>query len=124
MRNTKMYSTKVNAWEVLVSSLMAKLGQMPFLEVFLAQLTTIIASARSAVLEQEAARAQFHAAIGKRQEIEREGEEIRGRIAAYLKGHYGFRNDELREFGLNPLPRQVRRPATQPPPVEDAAAEE
>lgn len=123
MRNAKVYSGRIESWEVLASSLQIKLDTMPFLQPFYDELISLIAESRSVVLEQEAARAQFHAAVGKRLDLEHRGMEIRSRIAAHLKAQFGFRNDELRQFGLNPLPRVARRKtdAEVVPPVEIAA---
>lgn len=123
MQNARLYSGKLNSWEVLASSVAAKLDQMPFLQPFYDELMVLIAESRAVVLEQEAARAQFHVAIGKRKDLERRGEEMRIRVSAHLKAQFGFRNDELRQFGVNPLPRITRRSTDPqvPPPVEDAA---
>lgn len=125
MRNAKTYSGRIESWEVLASSLEARLDTMPFLQPFHDELLSLIAESRAAMLEQEAARAQFHSAVGKRQNLELRGVEMRSRIAAHLKAQLGFRNDQLREFGLNPLPRSTRRRPEEepqvPPPVEDSA---
>jgi hypothetical protein len=109
MRFAKLYSERINSWEVLVSSLLAKLAEWPFLEPLYNELVALVADLRVVVLQQEAARAEFHDAIGRRKELERRGAELRSRIAAHLKAQLGFRNDQLRQFGLNPLPRIVRR---------------
>ena len=124
--NARMFSGRINAWEVLAASLAAWLGDMPFLQPLFNELQGLITEARGTVVEQEAARAQFHEAIGKRQDLERRGEELRLRLAAHLKAQLGFRNEQLRQFGLNPLPRLRRRNGNNteevPPPVEDIAA--
>ncbi|HEX5717927.1 MAG TPA: hypothetical protein VF179_17340 [Thermoanaerobaculia bacterium] len=109
MRHSKVYSGKINSWDVLVSSLLARLAEWPFLEPLYNELLALVADLRVLVLQQEAARAQFHEAIGRRQEMERRGVELRTRIAAHLKAQLGFRNDQLRQFGLNPLPRATGR---------------
>lgn len=124
MRNARVFSGKVNSWEVLASSMATRLDEMPFLQPFHEELVALIAECRAVVVEQEAARAQFHIAVGKRKDLERRGEEMRTRAAAHLKAQLGFRNDELRQFGLHPLPRSTRRRTDEPqvpPPVEDAA---
>ena len=108
MRRTTLYSTKVESWDVLVSSLQAKLAEMPFLQPFFDELMELIGAIRALVVDQEAARASFHDAVAKRLELERKGVELRSRIAAHLKAQYGFRNEQLRQFGLNPLPRVTR----------------
>ena len=108
MRNAKAYSGKVNSWDVLVSSLEAKLGEMPFLQPLYSELLALLQEIRSVVVDQEAARAAFHDAVEQRQELERRGADLRTRIAAHLKAQLGFRNEQLRQFGLIPL-RQGRR---------------
>ena len=118
MRLAKLYSGKINSWDVLVSSLMARLEEWPFLLPLYNELLELVAESRALVVQQEAARAQFHEAIGKRQELERRGVELRTRIAAHLKAQLGFHNDQLRQFGLNPLPRVSRRKADEVPTPE------
>ncbi len=122
MRSARIYSDRIESWEVLASSLQVQLDQMPFLQPFYNELLSLIGESRDVVLAQEAARAQFHAAVGRRKELESRGMEMRTRIAAHLKAQLGFRNDLLRQFGLNPLPRIIRRKEGPqvPPPVEDA----
>lgn len=124
MRLAKLYSEKVNSWDVLVSSLQLKIDEWPFLRPLYDELVALVADLRVLVVQQEAARAQFHEAIGKRQDMEKRGVELRARIAAHLKAQLGFRNDQLRQFGLVPLARVVRRKAEEEPVEVTAAAEE
>ncbi|HWN44050.1 MAG TPA: hypothetical protein VNW71_17635 [Thermoanaerobaculia bacterium] len=120
----KSYSGKINAWEVLVTSLLARLAEWPFLEPLYNELVALVADLRVLVLQQEAARAQFHEAVGRRQEMERRGADLRTRLAAHLKAQLGFRNDQLRQFGLNPLPRATRRKIEEEPAPEITALSE
>jgi len=120
----KSYSGKINAWEVLVTSLLARLAEWPFLEPLYNELVALVADLRVVVLQQEAARAQFHDAVGRRQEMERRGADLRTRLAAHLKAQLGFRNDQLRQFGLNPLPRATRRKIEEEPAPEITALSE
>ncbi len=124
MRQSKVYSEKINSWDVLVSSLLAKLAEWPFLEPLYNELLALVADLRVLVLQQEAARAQFHEAVGRRQEMERRGADLRTRLAAHLKAQLGFRNDQLRQFGLNPLPRATRRKIEEEPLPEITAPAE
>lgn len=110
MRQSRLYSGKVNAWDVLVTSLQARLEEWPFMQPLYDELLKLVSESRSIVLQQEAARAQFHDAIGKRQDLERRGAELRTRISAHLKAQLGFRSEHLRQFGLSPLPRTRRKP--------------
>ena len=125
--NARLFSAKINAWEVLAASLASWLGQMPFLAPLFNELQNLLVEARGTVVEQEAARAQFHESIGKRQDLERRGEDLRLRLAAHLKAQLGFRNEQLRQFGLDPLRRRRNRNGEDteapPPPVEDIAGD-
>lgn len=123
MLRAKVYSQKVNSWDVLVSSLEARIPEVEWLRPLYEELVELVAEMRSVVVEQEAARAEFHEKVAKRQELERQGVDLRGRIAAHLKAYFGFRNEQLRQFGLTPLPRVIHRksdegPVTEPPEVE------
>src|SRR5215203_146833 len=98
MRLEKEYSEKINAWDVLVSSLLAKLEEWPFLLPLYNDLLGLVAESRAIVLQQEEARALFHEAIGRRKNLESRGAELRTRTAAHLKAQLGFRNEQLRMF--------------------------
>ena len=124
MRFAKRYSEKINSWDVLVTSLQVKMDEWPFLEPLYDELVALVADLRVLVVQQEAARAQFHEAIGKRQEMEKRGVELRTRIAAHLRAQLGFRNDQLRQFGIIPLARVIRRKAEEEPTEITAVAEE
>ena len=127
MRQSRLYSGKVNEWDVLVTSLQAKLGEWPFMQPLYDELLGLISESRAVVLQQEAARAQFHEAIGKRRELEKRGAVLRTRIASHLKAQLGFKNEQLRQFGLSPA-RTRRKPGveeaktTRPATPEAAAA--
>ena len=110
MLRSRLYSGKVNAWDVLVTSLEAKLVEWPFIRPLYDELLGLIAELRALVVQQEEARAQLHDSIAKRQELEKRGAELRTRIAAYLKAQLGFRNEQLRKFGLTPQSRTRRKP--------------
>lgn len=113
----RIYSQRINDWEVLVTSLEARLPEVEWMRPLYEELLELVAELRSVVLEQEAARAQFHDRVSTRLRLEEQGVELRGRIAAHLKAHLGFRNEQLRQFGLNPLPRIARRGTVEEPDV-------
>jgi hypothetical protein len=69
------------------------------------ELSAVLMEARRLEDEQENARKQFREMVRRRQELERRGEEARRRLAALLRGTFGFKSEELIPFGLNPLPR-------------------
>ena len=125
MRQAKLFSQKVNQWEVLVTSMAARLDEFEWMRPLYEELLELVGQLRTLVVEQEAARADFHATIARRQEKEKQGVELHGRIAAHLKAYFGFRNELLRQFGLNPLPRITRnKPDEGPVTTELVAADE
>ena len=105
----RVYSQRITEWDVLVASLEARLPELEWMRPLHQELVDLVAELRSTVLEQEAARARFHDQVSRRMVVESRGVELRGRIAAHLKAHLGFRNDQLRQFGIDPLPRTRRR---------------
>ncbi|HET9225830.1 MAG TPA: hypothetical protein VFR31_04145 [Thermoanaerobaculia bacterium] len=125
MRQAKLFSQKINQWEVLVASMAARLDEFEWMRPLYEELLELVGQLRALVIEQEAARADFHARIARRQEKEKQGVELSGRIAAHLKAYFGFRNEQLRQFGLNPLPRVIRqKPDEGPVTTETVASDE
>lgn len=123
MRKAKAFAKKITEWELLSSNLKPHLAEMPFLQEIVDELDALIARARALDLEQELARGRLQDAVHQRQEVEKQGERLRGRAAAHLKGRFGFGSDDLVQFGLRPA-RGVRGPrkakpaeATTPPPT-------
>jgi hypothetical protein len=123
MLKAKVYSGRINSWDVLVSSLLAKLEEWPFLVPLYNELLSLVGESRAIVLQQESARALFHEAIGRRHDLEARGVELRTRIAAHLKAQLGFHNEQLRMFGLNPTPRTRRTTEEEPVPEITALSE-
>src|SRR5918999_1157578 len=78
-----------------------------------------IAEAKGLDSEQEVARGRLQGIIHRRQEVEKRGESLRSRVAAHLKGSFGFSSDELVKFGFRPGQRGRRkgRAPSKPPPA-------
>ena len=108
MRRADSFSIKVNNWSLMKSNLEPRLPQLPpQVGPLREELSTVLVEARQLEDEQENARKQFRELVRRRQELERRGEEARRRLAALLRGTYGFKSEELIPFGLNPLPRDL-----------------
>lgn len=122
MRKAKLFSQKVNEWEVLVTSMAARLDELEWMRPLYEELLELVGRLKAIVVEQEAARADFHHKIALRHEMERQGVELKGRIAAHLKAYLGFRNEQLRQFGLNPLPRFTRHKPDEGPVTTETVA--
>jgi len=109
MRQAKMFAKKIIEWELTSASLKPHLAEMPFLQDLVDELDALIARAKALDLEQELARGRLQDTVHKRQEAEKQGERLRGRASAHLKGRFGFGSDDLVQFGLRPV-RGVRGP--------------
>lgn len=106
----KLYSGRITAWDMLVKTLEARVEEWSFLRPLYQELLALVEESKAIVMQQEAARAQLHEAISKRRALEKRGAELRTRLAAHLKAQLGFRSEQLRQFGLNPV-RNRRQPA-------------
>jgi hypothetical protein len=109
MRKAKVFAKKITEWELLSANLKPHLAEMPFLQEIVDELDALIARAKALDSQQELARGQLQDVVHKRQEVEKQGERLRGRAAAHLKGSFGFGSDDLVRFGVRPL-KGVRRP--------------
>ncbi|HWN42194.1 MAG TPA: hypothetical protein VNW71_08225 [Thermoanaerobaculia bacterium] len=110
MRSANSFASKVTSWEILATNLQPYLEGMPHLQAFYEQLLALSLLARGLDGQQESARAQARELTRRRQEAEREGENLRARIAAHLRATFGFTSEQLIQFGINPRPRVARRP--------------
>jgi hypothetical protein len=123
MRQAKLFAKKITEWELISANLKPHLAEMPFLQDLVNELDALIARAKALDLEQEVARGRLQDVVHQRQEVEKQGERLRGRAAAHLKGRFGFGSDDLVQFGLRPVkgvrgPRKtktVQTPTTSPP---------
>ena len=109
MRSANSFASKVTSWEILATNLQPHLQGMPHLQGFYEQLLVLSLLARGLDSQQESARAQARELTRRRQEAEREGENLRARIAAHLRATFGFTSEQLVQFGINPRPRATRR---------------
>lgn len=125
MRSANVFSEKITNWDLLNTNLKPHLEEMPHLRTIQAELETVIADGRVLDSEQEVARGQLRELTRRRQEVEKRGESLRRRVAAHLRGTFGFTSEQLIKFGVNPRPARPRlRKArkTQEKPAETAAA--
>ena len=107
MRKADLFSIRVNNWQLMKSNLEPRLPEYPQFGAMHGELSTIVVDARQLESDQEIARKQFTELVRRRQELERRGEDIRRRLAALLRGTFGFTSEELIPFGINPLPRNT-----------------
>src|SRR3954453_23892132 len=96
------FSKKVQSWELLADGLQPHLAEMPFLQPLYDELRAAVDQARELATAQEVARAQLRDSVEQRGQIELDGEALRWRASAYLRGRFGFKSKQLIEFGLSP----------------------
>lgn len=122
MRSAKVFAKKITEWELISASLKPHLAEMPFLQEIVNELDALIARAKALDIDQELARGRLQDVVHQRQEVEKQGERLRGRASAHLKGSFGFGSDDLVKFGIRPVkgtrgPRKakpVETPTTPP----------
>ena len=123
MRRANSFAAKVVNWELIRTNIRPHLDGMPHVQPLLTELEGVLTEARELDSVQEVARGQLRDVTRRRQELEQRGEKLRRRLAAHLKGSFGFTSEQLIQFGINPRPRVIRRkkpeePVTLPPEVE------
>jgi hypothetical protein len=123
------YSEKTTRWEQLLASIAANTDELgAALQTERTELEQLLAQAKQLDNRQDFLRAESSEVTRLRQEVDRQGEDLRGRLTAILKGKYGMRNNKLKEFGLAPFKPASRRkpepeaPAPEPPSAPTPAA--
>ena len=131
MRNTTVFSRKFTEWRVLDKGIKEELELRPYIEPLSVELGGLLEEAHDLQTRQEAARAEFRELTRLRQEIELRGDDLRSRIASYLRGELGNKSEKLLRFGIAPLPRTKKRnteakvkktEGTAPPPQPETPA--
>ena|SRR6478672_8873637 len=109
MRNAKEFSNRITSWDLTSTSVKPHVADMPQVQPLLAELDALIPDARSLDGRMELARSQARDLTKQRHDIEKQGENLRRRIASHLRGSFGFTSEQLGQFGINPRPRVIRR---------------
>lgn len=123
---TGLGKTVVN-WQLLNDNIKPHLTEMPQVQPIAVELEALIAEVRAIDNEQEIARGRLRELTRRRRDAEKKGEGLRRRVAAHLRGTFGFTSEQLIQFGINPRPTtRTRRKKTEPPappapPTESAA---
>jgi hypothetical protein len=124
MRKAEAFAKKIIEWELLNANTKPHLAGMPHLQEIVTAIEALVAEAKGLDSEQEVARGRLQDIIHRRQDVEKRGEALRRRVAAHLKGSFGFSSDELVKFGVRPRPtgpRKRKAPAETPPTPAAAA---
>lgn len=103
------YAEKSSRWEVVVKNAKPEVESMPYLAEDLTALEGRIDEVRVLGSQQDALRSQSRELAARIQQVVREGERIRGRLGAALRGKLGFDSEALVKYGFKPLPAPLRR---------------
>lgn len=103
------FAKKVDSWDLMNTRLRPQLQEMPELEPEQKALQAVLEEARGLQAEQELLRARLRQMVRQRQEAEKRGQELRGRLAALLRGKLGFSSEQLIGYGIVPRKRSRRR---------------
>jgi outer membrane murein-binding lipoprotein Lpp len=103
------YADKSSRWEVVVTNAKAEVEKMPHLAEDLTALGEKIQEVRTLGSRQDDLRSQVRELTAQIQAVVREGERIRGRLGASLRGKFGFDSEALVKYGFKPRPNVIRR---------------
>ena len=108
MQDANNLSVRIRSWELLDESLQPHITEMAYLQPLQADIKSVIGQAKVLHNEQEALKSQLRD-ITRRREIERQGDILRRRVEAHLRGSFGHTSEKLISFGVKPRPRVIRR---------------
>lgn len=105
------YADRSNRWEVLVTNAKPEVGAMPHIAEDLTALEGKLTEVRTLGSRQDDLRSQARELVSRIREALKEGEKIRGRLGASLRGKLGFDSEGLVKYGFKPRPNVTRRRA-------------
>jgi hypothetical protein len=113
---------RTTRWDVMVTNLTPSLPEMPNVVDDVTSLAGHLARARSLVTQQEDLRSQARKLSAELKLVLVEGDAVRSRLGATLKGKFGFTDATVVKYGYKPIPKSGRKhkssPSSSPPPVE------
>ncbi|HVR96383.1 MAG TPA: hypothetical protein VMW27_07205 [Thermoanaerobaculia bacterium] len=116
------FADRMGRWTVLITNGHENLAEVPHITDDLAALETLQGRARALDSLQQNLRSQFQAVNKEMTEVVKEGEKLRSRLGATLKGKYGFTSETLIKFGFRPLRTARSRKSLKKPAPEGQGA--
>jgi hypothetical protein len=104
------FSKKVVNWEHMSGKVKPLLEEFPETAPLQVALEGHITDAKGLLSEQEDLKARLRKSVRLRQEVEKNGEDIKNRLAAALQAKLGFRDEALIGFGIPVRTRRRRKP--------------
>ena len=109
MDQGKSLPERTHRWYLFVSRAREYQDALPQLAADIEKLDGMFAEASALLAEIALLRAQARIATRRLRVLAREGDMLRTRMAANVRGHFGFDSPQLIGFGLEPRPRRRRR---------------
>lgn len=118
------FGSRVSRWDVTLTN--AKEEQEMDLSTVKDDLTSLEdfhGEARGLLSHGENLRSQLRANTARLREVTKQGDAVRRRVGAVLKGKLGFTSEKLIKFGFKPAVVNRRRKATEKPVPEEGVAQ-
>lgn len=111
---------RITRWDVLATNLEDDLDRMPQAAGDLRALQELIAETRSLASQQAELLSRLRSGATALQRLARQGDTLRGRLGATLRGYLGYGDATLVKYGFRPRP-VIRRGPNKPKPAPLAA---
>jgi len=95
-------------WDMVIGHDSQILEVLPYLEPEMNELKAISEEVRALRAEQSHYLAQVRMITRKISDLGKQGDNVRGRIGASLRGHFGFSALKLIQFGFKPHPNRMK----------------
>jgi hypothetical protein len=113
----KSFQKITSLCELLNSNLKPQLKDLPHLQDESTQLDSLVTRTKSLDGEQQVLIGRLREITRLRQEAEAEGQDLRSRVVAQIRGKLGFKNENLIGFGIPPRKPTRKKADTTPPPT-------
>jgi hypothetical protein len=106
---TKSFQQQLKDWQVLHDNLAPRLTDLPQFTADHTALGQVLTQAQDLENKQDAARATLRDVNQQRQQMTKQGTDLRNRLALGLRYAFGTTSEKLIEFGIDPRPRTLQR---------------
>lgn len=122
MARIRQYTHRLNTWDQTTSAVTANGVALQHLEVPNTKLFNLSGTVRSLILEQASLDARKQEITKLLKQHMQEGDTLTDFLRTGVRQHYGYRNEKLVEFGIDPLrPENRKRKARQAAEAAEAA---
>lgn len=109
MARIRQYTHRLNTWDQTTSAVTANGAPLQYLEVPNTKLINLSGTVRSLILEQAAIDARKQEITKVMKQYMQEGDTLTDLLRTGVRQHFGYRNEKLVEFGIDPLRPENRK---------------